>query len=75
MSTEWRFVEDVLPPPDEEVLVTDGDAVGIAKRTVNGDWDVVYRLLFGDIVAWFRIPILPNDNDYCDWKIKRYGHP
>jgi len=74
MSTEWRFVEDVLPPPDEDVMVTDGDAVGIAKRTVNGDWDVVYRLLFGDIVAWFRIPRVPEPYEYEEWKLKRYGH-
>lgn len=78
MSTEWRFVEDVLPPTDEDVMVTDGEEVSMARRMDDGKWTFVHpddQLIFGDIFAWFRIPNLPNDRDYADWRIKRYGHP
>ena len=76
MSTEWRFVEDVLPTPEEAVVITDGEEVSIARRTDDGKWEFIYpddRLIFGEIVAWFRIPIIPNSHDYLDWKVKRYG--
>lgn len=77
MSTEWTFVEDVLPPPDEDVMVTDGDEVSLARRTDDGKWEFVYPddvLTFAPIFAWFRIPILPNNVDYTVWKDKRYGY-
>ena len=78
MSTEWRFVDDVLPPPDELVFVTDGEIRELARRTEYGTWVIEHlkehKLTANQIVAWFRIPRVPEPYGYEEWKLKRYGH-
>lgn len=61
MSTEWTFVEDVLPPPDEDVMVTDGDEVSLARRTDDGKWEFVYP----DDVLTFAPILLGSEYRSC----------